>query len=177
MGKWILNIVAAGMVALWTMPAWCEYYQYRDANGVLRFTDDIASVPPDQRPGVTTHRSVVSRPAQGDSGSSAGSKASASPAPSRQGTPPSAKTWEGKTASQMAEFDRRQAELDRTFAELQNERTRLEAKAPSPKASFEEKAVYNRKVAALNAKIDRYEEELAAYTQQVKAYNAQIKKK
>lgn len=176
MGKWILNMLVAGMVALWTVPAWCEIYQYRDQNGVLRFTDDIASVPPDQRPGVTTRRSVESRPGKGEAASPAGKKVSASPVPSQQETRSSANTWEGKKARQMGEFDRKQAELDRKFTDLQNERTRLAAKAPSPKASFEEKAVYNRKVAALNARIDRYEEELAAFTQQVNAYNAKVKK-
>ncbi len=62
MQKWIRSILVAGMVVLWTMPAWCDYFQYRDENGVLRFTDDLASVPPDQRPGVTTHQSVKSNP-------------------------------------------------------------------------------------------------------------------
>jgi len=177
MWKWLRNLVVAGMVALWAMPAWCEYYQYRDANGVLRFTDDIASVPPDQRPGVTTHRSVESSPVSKAGAPSAGEKVPAPRAAVQQGKIPGGSTWEGKKAKQLAEFDRKQAELDRKFTELQNERAQLEAKAPSGKASFEEKAVYNQKVAKLNAKIDSYEEELAAFTQQVNAYNAQVKKK
>ena len=174
MWKWIGNIVVAGIV-LCAMPAWGEYYQYRDANGVLRFTDDIASVPPDQRPGVTTRRSVESSPVQKSNDPSPGKKVPSSIEATQQGVLPGVNTWEGKKSKQLAEFDRKQAELDRMFTELQNERAALEAKAPSTKASFEEKAVYNQKVKALNAKIDRYEEALAAFTKQVNDYNAQFK--
>jgi len=176
MPKWIRNMLAAGLVVLWASPALCEYYQYRDENGVLRFTDDIASVPPAQRPKVTTHQSVVSSPAAGSTGLSAEKNVPAPQASTQPEKLPGSNTWEGKNAKQLAEFDRKQAELDRIFADLQNERAKLEAKAPSSKASFEEKAVYNQKVAMLNAKIERYEKELAAFTQQVNAYNAQVKK-
>ena len=173
----IRNVLVVGMIVLWTSPAWCEYYQYRDANGVLRFTDDMASVPPDQRPTVTTRRSVISRSEADDSGSSEERNTSQSQAATKKDKLPSTNTWEGKKAKELEEFDRKQAELDRMFADLQNQRTQMEAKAPSEKASFEEKAVYNQEVQALNAKIDRYEEELAAFTQQVNDYNAAFKKK
>ncbi len=32
-----------------------EFYKYRDANGVMRFTDNLAEVPVDQRPKVTSY--------------------------------------------------------------------------------------------------------------------------
>jgi len=177
MWKWFKSLLVAGLVVSWTMPAFCEYYQYRDENGVLRFTDDIASVPPDQRPGVTTHSSVVSSPAAEASGPSTGKKVSAPQAATKQNNRSGGSTWEAQKALRLSEFDRKQVELDREFTDLQNQRAKLEAEAPSHKASFEEKAVYNKKVAALNAKIDRYEEELAAFTQQVNDYNAKVKKK
>ncbi len=176
MSQWIRSLLAVALLVLWSVPAACEYYQYRDENGVLRFTDDIASVPPDQRPTVTTHQSVPSGPAGQKGGSSIGTEAAAAGAATQPNLPGS-RTWEGRKTQQLAEFDRKQAELDRMFSDLQNQRVKLESQAPSPKASFEEKAVYNQKVAALNARIDRYEEELAAFTQQVKDYNAKFKKK
>ena len=169
--------MVAGLVALWTMPAWCEYYQYRDENGALRFTDDLSSVPPDQRPGVTTHQSVQSKPVPPKNGAAAEKSASRQQASAKQETLPSGNTWEGKKAQKLAEFDSKQAELNQTYASLQAERANLQANAPSEKASFKEKAVYNQKVTALNAKIDRYEEDMAAFSQQVNDYNAQFKKK
>jgi predicted RNase H-like nuclease (RuvC/YqgF family) len=176
MRKTIRNILVAGMVVLWTMPAWCEYYQYRDEKGALRFTDDLSSVPPDQRPGVTTHQSVQSQPVAQKKGAAAEKSASRPPASEKQDSLPSGDTWEGKKARKLAEFDSKQAELNQTYTALQAERADLQANAPSKKASFEEKAVYNQKVTALNARIDRYEEEMAAFSQQVNDYNAQVKK-
>ena len=58
----IKMVIVTGMVICWLAPAYGEYYQYRDENGVLRFTDDLASVPPDQRPDVKTHQSIESKP-------------------------------------------------------------------------------------------------------------------
>lgn len=176
MQKWIRRILVAGMVVLWTMPAWCDYFQYRDENGVLRFTDDLASVPPDQRPGVTTHQSVKSNPAPPKTAVSIDNTESRTSASVPQGRLPSSGTWEAKKAREIAEFDRMQAELNQTYKSLQAEQAEHAAKAPSKKASFEEKAVYNQKVTALNTKIDRYEEEVAAFRQQVNAYNAHAKK-
>ena len=45
MWKLIRNVLLAGMVVFWATAAFGEYYQYTDQNGVLRFTDDLASVP------------------------------------------------------------------------------------------------------------------------------------
>jgi len=176
MRKWIRSILVAGMVVLWTMPAWCEYFQYRDENGVLRFTDDLASVPPDHRPGVTTHQSVQSNPASPKTAVSIENPESRPSASMPQGRLPSSDTWEGKKARKIMEFDRMQAELSQTYTSLQAEQAEHAAKAPSKKASFEEKAVYNQKLTALNTKIDRYEEEVAEFRQQVNAYNAHAKK-
>jgi hypothetical protein len=36
-------------------PVFAEFYKYKDANGVLRFTDNIHEVPMDQRPGVSKY--------------------------------------------------------------------------------------------------------------------------
>lgn len=176
MRKSIRNILVAGMVVLWTMPAWCEYYQYRDENGTLRFTDDLSSVPPDQRPGVTTHQTVQSQPVPQKNGAAVEKGASRSAASAKQEDLPSGDTWEGKKARKLAEFDSKQVELNKTYTSLQAERADLQANAPSKKASFEEKALYNQKVTALNARIDRYEEEMAAFSQMVNDYNAQLKK-
>ena len=39
-----------------------EFYRYRDANGVLRFTDNLAEVPKDQRPGAQRYETFKSAP-------------------------------------------------------------------------------------------------------------------
>jgi len=175
--KWIARLLAAGMVVLSGISGFCDYYRYRDENGVLRFTDDLSRVPSDQRPKVTAYRSVENGPVvKQDSAANEKNK------PHPQGSTnsealPAGNAWEEKKARKMAAFDRKQAELDRTFQALQNERAKLMNDAPSENASFGEKAIFNRKVKALNTKIGRYEKELAAFNRQVEDYNAQVKNK
>ena len=174
---WMLirNVLLAGMVVYWATPAFCEYYQYTDPNGVLRFTDDLASVPPDQRPDVKTHQSVESQPSQRTTGGAVKKKASRSTAAAETGTEPTGATWQGRNSQKKQELDQMQADLKATFEALQSERSALEAKAPPKGATVEEKVAYTKKVEALNAKIVSYEETLNAYNEKVNAYNSQIK--
>jgi len=175
---WMLirNVLLAGMVVFWVAPAFGEYYQYTDPNGVLRFTDDLASVPPDQRPDVKTHQSVESQPSQQTTGGAVKKKASRFAAAGDKENEPSGGTWQGRNSKKKQELDQMQAELKATFAALQAERTALEAKAPAKGATFEEKVAYTDKVEALNAKIAGYEEQLDAFNEKVNAYNSQVKK-
>ena len=175
MWKLIRNLLLAGLVVFWVAPAFGEYYQYTDPNGVLRFTDDLASVPPDQRPDVKTHQSIESQPAQQTTGSAVKKKASRSTAAAKE-TEPSGGTWQGRNSQKKQALDQMQADLKATFAALQAERSALEAKAPVKGATFEEKVAYTDKVEALNAKIASYEEQLDAFNEKVNAYNSQVKK-
>ena len=168
--------MVAVMFVLVATPAFCEYYQYTDQNGVLRFTDNIAGVPPDQRPDVKIYESVKSAPVQTTTGVSAekeGSRSSASPENSTQ---LSAGTWKEKISRQADELDLLQAELNQTFVVLRNERTALEAKAPAARAPLEVSNAYQKQVDTLNANIAHYEKQHAEYKEKVKAFNAQYRK-
>lgn len=175
---WMLirNVLLAGCVVLWATPALCEYYQYTDPNGVLRFTDDLASVPPDQRPDIKTHQSVKSDSVQPKTGEAATGKTSPHKGSSEKGASPSATSWKGRNAQKKLELDQMQADLKKTFKALQAERSALESNAPPEGASFKQKVTYTNKVEALNAKIARYEEQLDVFNEKVNAYNTQAKK-
>jgi chromosome segregation ATPase len=175
---WMLirNLLLAGMVVFWVTPAFCEYYQYTDQNGVLRFTDDFASVPPNQRPDVKTHQSVESQPVQNSTGGAFKEKARRSAAAAGKEIEPSGGTWQGRNSQKKQELNQMQADLKKTFEALQAERSAIEAKAPQLGATFEEKLAYTEKVEALNAKIANYEGQLDAYNEKVNAYNSQVKK-
>ena len=164
------------MVVCLATPAFGEYYQYTDSNGVLRFTDDLASIPPDQRPDVKTHQSVESQPVKKKTGGAAKENASRTAAAGDEANEPSGRTWQGGNAQSRQELDAMQAELKATFEALQTQRSALEAKAPLKGATFEEKVAYTEKVEALNAKIASYEEKLDAFNEKVNAYNSQVKK-
>ena len=176
---WILirRIVLVGMLILLATPALGEYYQYTDEKGVLRFTDDITSVPADQRPDVKTYESVKSDPVQATTDTLAEANSSqVSSAPSSDSAQPQTGTWNERISRQADELDRLQEELNQTFMALQNERTALEEKVPTGGASAEQLAAYRKKVDALNAKIDRYEKQHAEYRQKESAFRTQHNK-
>ena len=172
----ICKLLLTGMIALLVTPTYGEYYQFTDANGRLRFTDDIASVPQEQRPDVKTYESVKSSPDQPTSRMRANGNGSRVSTPSSGGASNSAGTWKEKMSRQADELDRVQEELHKTFVDLQAERSALEAKAPHAGATRKERDAYRDRVDALNAKIERYEEQYAEYKEQEKAFHEQYRK-
>ena len=175
---WLLikKVLLTGMVLWLATPALGEYYKYTDHNGVLRFTDDLASVPQDQRPDVRTYESVKSSPVQRATGSPLETKEILSSSPVENETPPSAGTWKETIFRQANELDQMQVELNKTFLELQGERTVLKAQAPVQGAPVTASTAYRKQVDALNAKIERYEKQQAEYKEKVKAYNLKFGK-
>lgn len=167
-----IKILLAVMAVLVSAAAYGEYYQYTDAEGVLRFTDDIASIPPEQRAGVATHRSIKSDPEQpagrmrSKDGNNAAPRALAAERPSIQ----AAGTWNERVSAEADELDRLQAELNKIYKSLEMERTALEAKAPGGSADRTARDAYQRKVDALNARIDHYETQYAGFREKEQAF-------
>jgi hypothetical protein len=176
MWKMIRSIIVAGLTLCWLIPAYGEYYQYRDENGVLRFTDDITSIPPDQRPEVKTHQSIESKPVRPISGAATIESTSTGGAAGEKRSQSPGNTWQERNLNRWQELDQMQAELKEAYKALQAERSQLEANVPSSNAPAKEKARHNKKVEALNEKIAIYEAQLDSFNEQVQAYNAQVKK-
>ncbi len=172
----IKGLLLAGiMVVLLTPVVWGEYYQYTDVNGVLRYTDNIAAVPPDQRPDVKTYESVKSSPVIKKGGTRVEAKAGASLPPVGPYITETAGNWNERLARQAeaaAELDRIQADLNRTFVSLQNEKAALMAKVPPAGASVEVAGAYKKRVDALNAKIGRYESQLSEFRKKEAVFKA-----
>lgn len=170
-------LLLTGLMMTAAAIAWGQYYQYTDENGVLRYTDNIATVPPDQRDNVTTHESVVSAPVEKNKGAAA-SKASNFPQPGeaeakKQSLP--AGSWKegvAKRKKAAEALDRMQADLNQTFRALQNERSELTDQEPPPGATEPVKEAYRKKVETLNRKIERYENQLKAFREKEAAFMA-----
>ena len=178
MGSSLLKMILAGTLVLLTVPTYGEYYQYTDANGVLRFTDNIASVPPDQRPKVKTHQSVKSDPVHVAASHRLVDPDVALSSLTAEGTSltDTGGTWNERISAQAEALDRRQLELNSMYQKLQAERTRLEGNAPPAWASANEHGDYRLRVDALNDRIDRYETQLAEYKQMEEAFQRKYKK-
>lgn len=170
------KLLLTGVVLLMAMPAYGEYYQYRDAGGVLRFTDDIASVPPEQRPDVKTHESVKSTPVQPKSHAAPAKKNARASTPLPDSMSTQAGSWNERISRQADELDRMQVELKKDYHALQSERVALEEKAPPAWATAESQDAYRRQVEALNARIARYGAQYAEYQEKEKAFTSRYKK-
>lgn len=165
------KLLLAGMLVLLAMPAYGEYYQYTDANGTLRFTDDFANVPRDQRPDAKTYESVKSSPAPSVSHERVNGKRSGESVTSSDSASHLAGTWQEKISRKANELDRLQEELSRTYVDLQAERDALEAKAPRTGATQAERDAYREWVDALNARIEGYEKQYVEYKEKEQSFN------
>lgn len=170
------QLLIAGALVLLAAPAHCEYYQYRDASGVLRFTDDIANVPPEQRTDVKTYQSVRSSQSQPADIKQEKGNGSRKPLPINDNPSPQSGSWNERISRQADELDRMQVELVKDYSALQSERAALEKNVPSAWATKEIRKAYRRQVKALNAKIARYETQYAQYREKEKTFNSRYNK-
>jgi len=176
MAYFFRSLLIVGVIGWLALPAFGEYYQYTDQSGVLRFTDNLANVPKDQRPDVKTYKSVKADAVNAADGLNKETETAPAPAAAEKDAPPVDGSWDERVSRQGDELDRRQVELNKLFTKLQNERTALEAKAPPTGASSKTTRAYRKRVEALNARIERYEKQRVEFEKKVTAFNAKFKK-
>jgi hypothetical protein len=173
--KTILLIIVT-LVLSWTASN-AEFYRYIDANGKQRFTDDLATVPPDQRPVIKTYQSIVSKPIQAPADAPIKGNGGGSVAASSFGeTTPQTGTWKERVFNQANELNDMQLKLHKTYQTLEVKRKTLAAKAPPAGVSAEEQEAYYQQVNQLNAKIKDYEAKYTEFKNKEKAFNDQYGK-
>ena len=133
-----------------------EIYKYRDASGVMRFTNNLQEVPKDQREKVDTFHEIETKAEVEDPAGS------------------SAKTT-GSDTDQQAEALRNEKELlDSEYAKLEEDRTSLVELSQTDK-SAEEDAEFRKQVESYNVRIKAYEEKRNALEEKIGQFNAQMK--
>lgn len=163
-----VSIIALIVLLLSPTPAFAEFYKYRDANGVLRFTDNLAEVPQDQRPNVSRYQQVEDFQAP-----------AAQPPEATEANQREKRESESESGRQAAEISARYKELNQKKAALDQEYTELTA-AQQALAEERKSANTNSEVTALNQKVQQLNERIAAFEQkrsdfeqEVKAFNEQ----
>lgn len=153
-------------------PAQAEMYKYRDQEGNLRFTDNLAQIPEDQRPQAETLEEIepdkAAAPKTSD-GDDAARKTESAP-----DDDPAADIAVDQAL--LDELNQRKKELDSEFAGLMSEKYALlqekERLTGLASRDVEARGAYERKVADLNDRIDDYKQRRDAYEEecaQVKA--------
>lgn len=160
MRLWI--IVVIGLCWALPSPARAEFYRYRDAAGAIRYTDNLADVPPAQREGMTAYQGapVPAETPQPDAGARDG----------RDGQPAEAGPEPGSREAYEA-LQRRHQDLQREFAALQEERRELE-RITGQTMKETELAPYREKLEGLNARTRAYQEKRTIYEKDLAAYTA-----
>ena len=158
-----------------------EYYQYRDQNGVLRFTDNLADVPEDQRQQIVSYTEsedfvmteeesleyLQDTSVQEETGED------------MEGAYQNEETETGRddNLSQRKKLNQMKAALDEEFAELMEEKqVLLQYKESKKNMSMKEAKAYQKKVTLLNQRITDFEERRQAYKKEADAFNAQAGK-
>jgi hypothetical protein len=179
-----LILVAATGIVLWSLPGWAEIYRYKDASGVVRFTDNLADVPEKQREGMAVYENapppvapsateqpsgqnttsgqslkVPEKPQNGDSAADYPQSEAVSNDPSRID-----RLLKIKTA-----LDEENAQIMKASLALSEEKETLSGNAAIK--------AYNEKATALNRRMDDYEKRRAAFEKEADAFDAALKKR
>ncbi len=176
--------VALMGVFLSSHPVWAEMYRYKDARGVIRFTDNLADVPKKQRMGVSAYENAPSPAAP-----SATEQPSGQNTPSGQNLQMPDKPQNGDSGadslqseelsndpSRIDQLLKIKTDLDEENAQFMKESLALseEKKTLSGNAAIQ---AYNEKVIALNARVDDYEKRRAAFQKEADAFDAGLRKR
>ena len=165
--KWLLLVITlSGWLFITAVGA--EVYQYKDAAGVTRFTNDLTKVPADQRSDVTSYTELTSREQNVYDGSenpeeNFGEDEGAS----------GAETGESDNLNRFKDLNQQKARLDEEYKELVKEKEELlniKQEAGTP----EEKQAVNEKIRDLNERISQYDVRRKAFSEEAEAFNQGI---
>jgi hypothetical protein len=182
------KIVFMAMMGIFlsSYPVWAEMYRFKDAGGVVRFTDNLANVPEKQRAGMSVYENMPSPPPP---------PSATEQQPSGQNTPggQNLKTLE-KPETMDSRVDSSQSEgplndpfridqllkiktaQDAENAQFVKESLALSEEKKTLSGSAAIKA-FNEKISALNVRVEDYEKRRAAFQKEADAFDASLQKR
>ncbi len=159
----LLNIIFLFFVAT---TSYSEFYKYRDENGAIRYTDNLAEVPQDQREGIDAYDAVEDY--QRPTPQPAPEETEATEEEQQEDTQPTMSAAERQKMFQ--ELTEERNALDAEYAEIQETKSALNAEKANVKKASQLRE-YNEKVLELNTRIEAYDQKRAAYEEKVKSFN------
>jgi hypothetical protein len=165
-------------------PVWAEIYRYKDAGGVVRFTDNLADVPEKQRHGISVYETAPSQALSSEMVQPSGRNTT-----SDQNLKIPEKSLSGDSAvdyphseellndpSRIDHLLKIKTALDEENAQLMKESLALSEEMKTISGNDAVRA-YNEKVIALNSRVDDYEKRRAAFQKEAAAFDAALKKR
>lgn len=143
--RWLFALLVCSLT-LMSASSFAEIYKYRDANGVLRFTDNPLEVPKDQQQSVQTYREAQILEEAG-------------PAAEVEGMPEIA-----------AKLEAEKERLAQVFGALEAERRQLEEEAKVERTEADND-VFEQRIKDYNLRLQQYEESRRLFQEKVDVYN------
>lgn len=145
-------------------PVSAEFYKYTDANGNVRFTDDLSKVPKSQRPNVTSYEESESNvPAAAPH---------ASPKTEEEGEEDDV-NGDASLNEQRNKVQQKKDNLKKEYKALMEEKAELAETSKKP-MNLKERLELDQKIKNLNQKISQYDEKRNALNKEIEKLNARM---
>ena len=168
-------IICCGLLLTVSSICFAEFYKYKDSNGVLRFTDNLAEVPENQRPKADIYKEYISKKPDTQA-----ALTEAIEATEKQATQEILNSSSQPKDLQIQHFGNKiakiQADLNKEYQELLAKKKALEAldqKAGSKKS--EQIKHLNEQASQLNKEIQAYNKKKETCMSAIRQYQSKIK--
>jgi chromosome segregation ATPase len=176
-----LGVLIIGLLLIGSRPATAEYYKYRDAQGNIRFTDNLTDVPESQRPSAKTFEEISGNTSEEDPDASApdNNSAQANSSEEQDGIEDAEKPAPDVDEATIDALNARKEKLDREQAELMESKRNLEEERAGLESlagrDVKARQAYEEKVKALNHKIADYQKRLKQFQKDADAVKEALK--
>jgi hypothetical protein len=172
MNRWMRLAVGLTILTVATFPtvARGEFYKYIDGNGNVRFTDNLANVPPEQRTQVEEYgEAVPPRPSLKEKDEAKGTEPESAEGTANAGPEAGSAVDEGKTEGVRDDLKEEEERLQEEYDALMEEREKLDKAASTRLTPAAQRGLVDR-IKDFNARIQDYEKRREAHNKAVEAY-------
>lgn len=167
LGRWIILI----SIVLFSMSASAEYYRYVDKDGNVHYTDDLTSVPENQRTDINEYTGFQ----DGSNDQAKDEQKEETPEPLLEKEQVKNKPDMDKFSEVKKQLDQKKEKLDEEYKALMEEREDIEKNKNKYRSNSQTKK-YNKAILEFNGKIEDYEKRKNLFNKEVEEYNEMIEK-
>lgn len=162
-------------IVLLALPCLCqaEFYRYKDAGGVLRFTDNLAEVPIDQRPEMEQYKGVDASLTQEQKAAKQADKAAKAAVRQQRRQTSTGSTRFSSSDKAFSALKAQERALEKDGRELEAEQSALLVQKGKASTTAQINAV-NKKIAQLNTRINAYEKKRQLLLKRIDIYNKKV---
>ena len=167
LGRWIILI----SIVLFSMSASAEYYRYVDKDGNVHYTDDLTSVPENQRTDINEYTGFQ----DGSNDQAKDEQKEETPEPLLEKERVKNKPDMDKFSEIKKQLDQKKEKLDEEYKALMEEREDIEKNKNKYRSNSQTKK-YNKAILEFNGKIEDYEKRKNLFNKEVEEYNEMVEK-